>query len=449
MIGVIHRPEERPVVEEFFQLFKTAWEPYQPGRVYDVVITSSDAPTKAKLVLRDVELFQDVQQLLTKGQSAENAQTPTLDRRIGKVRDAILQAAIPLVEIPPTPAGYPFTVCLTHDIDFIGIRHHKFDHTMWGFLFRSTVGAVRDFAKGKAGAGKVLRMTKAAASLPFVHLGLANDFWIPFEWYLKVEQGLPATYYFIPFKRRVGERVNVPHAARRASSYDITDIPDWISVLKKNGCEVGVHGIDAWHSVEKGREELQRVGAGAGIRTHWLLQDERTPRVLEEAGYNYDSTVGYNETVGFRAGTSLVYLPPGNKTLLELPMHIQDGALFYPQQLGLSEPAAWELCQRIIQAVREHGGVLTLLWHDRSHGPERFWGDFYARLVEHLKGLKVWFASARQVVDWFRARRAVVFTGTEVMHCAEKIDPPLAVRIHASGKSRDVAWAGGGKFVAS
>lgn len=446
MIGVIHRPEERPAVEEFFQLFKTAWEPYAPGRAYDAIIASTDAPAQAKLVLREPELFRNVKRLLKDGQSAKDAQTPALDLGIKKVRDAIVAAGIPFVEIPPAPAGYPFTVCLTHDIDFVGIRRHRFDHTMWGFLYRSTVGAVRDLARGRADVSKAWRMGKAAATLPLVHLGLARDFWIPFEWYLNVERGLPATYYFIPFKGRVGEKVNASHAARRASAYDITDIPEWVSVLKEKGCEVAVHGIDAWHSVDKGREELRRVGASAGVRMHWLMRDEQTPRVLEEAGYDYDSTVGYNETVGFRAGTSQVYLPPGSRRLLELPMHIQDGALFYPQQLGLSEPAGWELCMRIVQSVREHGGVLTLLWHDRSHGPERFWGEFYARLVEHLKSMGVWFASARQVVGWFRARREVVFQGMELTHCGEKIDPPLNVRLNAGGKSRDVAWSGSGKL---
>ena len=40
--------------------------------------------------------------------------------------------------------------------------------------------------------------------------------------------------------------------------------------------------------------------------------------------------VGYNETVGFRAGTSQVFAPIGTKHLLELPLHIQDTSLLYP-----------------------------------------------------------------------------------------------------------------------
>jgi len=46
----------------------------------------------------------------------------------------------------------------------------------------------------------------------------------------------------------------------------------------REGCELGVHGIDAWHSVEKGRDELARIAAVTGesrigIRIHWLLRD--------------------------------------------------------------------------------------------------------------------------------------------------------------------------------
>ena len=185
------------------------------------------------------------------------------------------------------------------------------------------------------------------------------------------------------------------------------------------------------------------------MRVHWLLADADTPKTLEEAGYAYDSTMGYNETIGFRAGTLQVFLPPGNRSMLELPMHIQDGALFYPSYLGLNESEASSMCERVIRSAQEHGGVLTLLWHDRSHGPERFWGEFYARLVARLKTLNVWFASARQVVNWFRERRRVVFDRAELKHEGAPIHPPLCVRVHAHGNSRDIPWSGSGKLALS
>jgi hypothetical protein len=240
-----------------------------------------------------------------------------------------------------------------------------------------------------------------------------------------------------------------PHASRRATAYDVRDLPLWTEVLLEHGCEIGVHGIDAWHSADKGRDELARVAAvtrepNIGIRVHWLLRDANTPFVLEGAGYAYDSTYGYNETVGYRAGTSQVFRPLGARTLLELPLHIQDGALFFPQRLDLSDSEAEKLCQALIDNASKFGGVLTLLWHDRSHAPDRFWGDFYIRLLHTLKSLDSWFGTAAQVVGWFQKRRQVRFeqvqtaggVRTYLRYHGEDIQPPLTVRIYAPARRR-------------
>ncbi len=390
------------------------------------------------------DLFDEVRFLLTSSQPSENASSPALDVHINMLRAWILEEGIPLMEIPPVPAGCNFTVCLTHDIDFIGIRQHKFDHTVLGFLYRSTVGAVRNLVRGRIGIHRLFENWRAAASLPFVYLGWAKDFWEPFEWYLKAEENLPATYFLIPFRRRAGEHVPGRHPSRRATAYDVTDLTDRVAALKKQGCEVGVHGLDAWHSVEKGRAELERISdvtrqSSTGIRMHWLLQDSKTIEVLEESGFSYDSSAGYNETIGYRNGTTQVFRPLPAKTLLELPMHIQDGALFYPQRLDLSERQAEERCQSLINHALDSGGVLTLLWHDRSHGPERFWGDFYLTLLNKLKSLNVWFGSAAQMVDWFRKRRDVRFERIETSdgvhvwpsYSGGEVQPPFKVRVYA------------------
>jgi hypothetical protein len=371
------------------------------------------------------------------------------------LRSWILSVGIPLLEIPPAPAGYDFAVCLTHDIDFIGIRRHRFDHTMWGFLYRSTVGALRKFFEGRLPMTRLLKMWRAAASLPFVFLGWARDFWDPFTWYLDVERQLPATYFLIPFKGRVGEHVPGRHAARRATAYDVTDIAPWTATLREKGCEVGVHGIDAWHDVTKGRAELTRITAVTGetrigIRMHWLLGDGDTASALETAGYDYDATAGYNETIGYRNGTTQAFRPFRTRTLLELPLHIQDGALFYPHNLDLSDVDAEAQCGVLIDHARSSGGVLTVLWHDRSHGPERFWGDFYITLVRRLRASNAWFATASQAVGWFRARRRVRFARLDeacdsrvlVYSDGQPIDPPLVLRRHETTGAEDTEWSG-------
>jgi hypothetical protein len=413
------------------------------------------------------DLFQEIQWLLSSGQPVENAHIPTIELHIMMLREWMLEAGITFMEIPPVPAGKQFIVSLTHDIDFIGIRDHKFDHTMWGFLYRSTVGALRDYARGRVSFDRLVKIWRAAASLPLVFLGWLKDFWIPFDWFLQVEKNLPATYFLIPFKNRAGANVSGTHAARRATKYDVTDLGEWTKRLEHEGCELGLHGIDAWHSVELGRVESERISSvtkesAVGIRMHWLLRDENTYHVLDETGFAYDSTDGYNETIGYRAGTTQVFRPLGTRRLLELPMHIQDGALFYSNRLDLSEPEAWERCGGIIDDAGRFGGVLTCLWHDRSHGPERFWGDFYARLVGKLRTMNVWFGSAGQVVDWFRKRRQVALERVKsadaeerikIRSVDENISPPLTLRVHypseaspgAAGERRrsiDISWSG-------
>jgi hypothetical protein len=517
LIGVIVKPDEKPIVEEFFELFKTPWEFYWPGRRYEAIVAtvdeiplvetdllvvygsgprSVDASSEIKacsrrdavsldyhgkhlpiygnllvfaeegpgrsLVMADAaiaglrvpsddftllrlgyDLFQEVRFLLSDGQPIENAHIPALDIHIAMLRNWIVSAGIPLIEVPPAPAGHPFAVCLTHDIDFVGIRNHKFDHTMWGFLYRSIFGSIRNFIRGRISLVRLFQMWRAAASLPFVYIGWAKDFWEPFEWYMAVEKGLPATYFLIPFKKNPGEKVPGTRASRRATAYDISDLPHWTAALVNQGCELGVHGIDAWHSVGKGGEELAAIAAvtgesSIGTRMHWLLRDVSTPSVLERAGYAYDSTIGYNETVGYRAGTSQVFRPWGAQRLLELPLHIQDGALFYPQRLDLSDAEAEKRCHSLIENANKFGGVLTLLWHDRSHGPERFWGDFYIRLVQVLKSCHAWFATGANVVGWFRKRREVRFerveaggsTCTYLRYQGEEIQPPLRIRVY-------------------
>ncbi len=389
------------------------------------------------------DLFDQVRFLLATGQPLEYAHIPTLDIHIEMIRKWILEAGIPFVEIPPTPAGYRFFICLTHDIDFLGIRNHKFDHSMWGFIFRATAGSLLNLMRSKTSLRRVVKNWLAVASLPFVYAGWMKDFWVPFEWYLEVEKGLPATYFVIPFKRRCGEKVPGTRVSRRAAAYDVGDLLHWIPILLDRGCELGVHGIDAWHNVEKARAELARIEAATGsaeigVRMHWLLNDANTPSTLEQAGYAYDSTVGYNETIGYRAGTSQVFRPESTQTILELPLHIQDGALFLSQRLNLSEQEAEKRCQTIIDNAGKYEGVITVLWHDRSHAPERLWGDFYIKLVQALKATNAWFATGAQVINWFRKRRNVWFeyvkapggSQMRIRYEGGEIQPPLRIRVY-------------------
>ncbi len=246
-------------------------------------------------------------------------------------------------------------------------------------------------------------------------MGLAKDFWREFDdRYLELEEGIPSTYFVIPFKDRSGRNSHGPAPTFRAARYGARDIADTLQKLLAAGCEVGLHGIDAWLDSSRGREELEEIRrltgvSEIGVRMHWLYYDQQSPAVLEKAGATYDSTIGYNETVGYRAGTTQAYKPLEASRLLELPLHVMDTALFYPAYLGLSPLQARSVLSRMVDNAVQFGGCLTINWHDRSIAPERLWGACYRDVVEDLKSRGAWFATAGQAISWFRKRRSVVF----------------------------------------
>ncbi len=136
------------------------------------------------------DLFDEVRILLSVGQPSANANMPALELHIALLRDLITGCGVPLVEIPPIPDGFRLIACLTHDVDHPLIRKHKWDHTMFGFLYRAVFGSLLDVIRGRMPVGDLVKNWMAVVKLPLVHLGLAKDFWRDFDHhYLKLEKG--------------------------------------------------------------------------------------------------------------------------------------------------------------------------------------------------------------------------------------------------------------------
>jgi len=488
MIGVVGKERGLAVAREFFELFKTPWEPAVPGRKYRVVLATSDEldhidsdafllygsgeyshehetgvkreqlagplsiewrqesfPVYGKVSAfaldrqqtaltaqgksidyqwRDngrviwrigYDLFDEVRYLLTKGQPAQHALTPTLELHIHFLRNLLIESRVAFVEIPPRPAGYDFICCLTHDIDFYGIRRHTFDRTMAGFLYRASIGSLIDLVRGRRSLAEAGRNWLTFCSLPLVLVGILPDFWRPFKDYAKVEDTGRSTFFLVPFRGVPGVAPDDSINAWRATPYGISDVREEAKRASSSGSELGIHGIDAWRDADAGREEMRQLTSltgqkATGIRMHWLYFDERSPVQLEKAGFEYDSTWGYNEAVGYRAGAGQAFRPLGCDRLIELPMSIMDSALFSPGRMNLAREEALLLCRQVLAYTRRFGGTLVINWHERSLAPERLWGKFYRELLEEIRqGDRAWFAKAGEAVEWFRWRRSIRF----------------------------------------
>ena len=176
----------------------------------------------------------------------------------------------------------------------------------------------------------------AVLSLPFVFLGLLPDFWSPFDEYAGADDGPPCHLLPRAVQEPSGQVAGRPRGATsRAVAYEMRDVAPRPAAERQTGSSWRSTGSMRGATPTQGRRELQelrrsRRQADGRCPDALALLRRESPRQLEAAGFAYDSTWGYNDAVGYRAGTSQVFRFAGSANLLELPLTVMDSALFYP-----------------------------------------------------------------------------------------------------------------------
>jgi hypothetical protein len=113
---------------------------------------------------------------------------------------------------------------------------------------------------------------------------------------------------------------------------------------------------------------------------------------LAELGFVYDTTLGFPDRVGFRAGIARPFRPWDFERdepldLVEIPLAAMDATLAEERYLGLAARRAEPQLMRLLDWAAEHGGRFAILWH-----PDRFdpltsagWDRLYSRLLEGIR----------------------------------------------------------------
>ena len=115
---------------------------------------------------------------------------------------------------------------------------------------------------------------------------------------------------------------------------------------------------------------------------------DRTYRNLLENGIEEDYTMGYADSVGFRAGTSQPFywydLESDKVTTLKvIPFCIMDVTL--RKYLGHSPDAAIELISGLVNTLKSVGGHCSFIWHNSSfYAAEGWkgWDRVYTQLLQ-------------------------------------------------------------------
>ncbi|MCC7517942.1 MAG: polysaccharide deacetylase family protein [Verrucomicrobiae bacterium] len=298
------------------------------------------------------------------------------------------------------PEGKAFAACLTHDLDSVQINSRR-------ELLR-TIGSLVRHAKNP---GEKLRHCLSVAGLR--HRPQNVDLMTP---WIEAERkrGFRSTFFVFP------TRVRRRHP--RDCTYTWSD-PTWyrgrrcsvremLRDVVKLGWGIGLHGsLHSALDADLLREQKEDVEECLGraiwsTRQHNLRFDVlRTPLAQVRAGFQTDSTLGFNRDIGFRNGIAYPFAlkdPSSGEPigLLEIPLVLHDGALLRKDNLFLGEDSAYRVCRLLIDRVAATKGVITLLWHPNQMDDLR-WFQLYEKVLDYIVEKNGWGATPKAIYDWW------------------------------------------------
>lgn len=280
---------------------------------------------------------------------------------------------------PPRWGGARFAVALTHDVD----RPWRWT----GRGVRNAVGRLRARVLEKD-RREALREARGLAAAPVHRLRGTDPNWrFGRIAELEAERGSTSTYFVL-----------AGHAHREdgfaPEVYDRLR-PRLVETLLEAGAEVGLHG--SYTSAEDParlaaeRDALASLaGELAGQRYHFLRVDPHANlAAVAELGFRYDSSLGFADAPGFRAGIMHPFRPWSEELgaplpLVEIPLALMDTTLAEPQYLGLTAAQAEARAMSLLDLAAERGGGFAILWHtNRFDAPTAAgWDRLYERILD-------------------------------------------------------------------
>jgi peptidoglycan/xylan/chitin deacetylase (PgdA/CDA1 family) len=273
------------------------------------------------------------------------------------------------------PENKPFAVCLSHDIDEL----YKTNGTK---VFEALV-QLRD---SRLSAGKESLAQIRSKKIPFWNFSDIAA--------LEDKYGAKSSFYFM-----------VENPGDRDYNYDIEDCETIIGELSDGGWDIGLHGgHTTYHDPDAMKEKKKRLenvlkNKVAGYRNHYLrFTVPGSWEFLSQAGFLYDSTLGYHDCAGFRNGMCHPFRPFNRSTgkgidIVEVPLTIMDTTL--TNHMNLDPSTSWDLAKRLIDTVASCHGTISILWHNYS-----FSGDqrrLYEKILKYCAEKDAWMTSAREI----------------------------------------------------
>jgi hypothetical protein len=263
-----------------------------------------------------------------------------------------------------------FELVLTHDVDYL-------------YLWENG----RGFARSLAGDVVKRRALHLAISnlgrFTAMKLGLAADPYDTFDYLMTRSEklGVTSRFYFMSGGNSEHDRhysIEAPRARQLLNEID------------SRGHRIGFHpSYSAFEDPAQWRAERDRLADISpqpitSGRQHYLrFEVPQTWQLWEENGMEYDSSLGYADAVGFRAGCcydfpvfDIVARRP--LRLRERPLIAMDGTL--AEYCRLTPEQALDRLGKLAAVVKKYRGQFVMLWHNSSFYPQPWTG--YRRVYE-------------------------------------------------------------------
>lgn len=286
---------------------------------------------------------------------------------------------------PEYPENRKFAVCLTHDIDII---------------FLSVADTLYFTAKllmsGQKKDAKRIFFSRFSKNInPFYNFRQIME--------LEKKYNAKSSFYFL-----------VQNPKDKEYGYNIEELKEELHYIKDSGWEVGLHGSHTSYNnledIKFRKQKLEKLLGKkiVGYRNHYLrFKVPDTWQFLKDAGFKYDTTLGYWDCAGFRNGMCNPFKPfnlNSNKEIdiIELPLNIMDGSIFSsfingnPIELGFKN--AWELIKSLIDTVERYRGVITILWHNTSMLGNGL--ELYEKILKYCYEKDAWITSGEEICNW-------------------------------------------------
>lgn len=224
-------------------------------------------------------------------------------------------------------------------------------------------------------------------------------------------------------ERHLGVRasfaVAVGHRHPRDVNYHVEDdrVRDYLRVIPDSGFDLCLHGSyrstenTQWY-VEEADLLAQRLARPRGSRQHFLAFDyDKMFQAQEQAGIEYDMSMGFPDHPGPRTGFSYPYFPYHLKEdrpykVLEIGLFLMDATL--RGYMRLKNADAWRVIEQCLADLRRKHGCASVVWHPIVFGGARDPGydRLYWDMVERTGATGGLATDGRTVNRFWRARAA-------------------------------------------